>query len=461
MSTKRARTGYQELERASGHASEAIKREDGRILLVSHFDADGICAGAIMFEALSRLGKNFETRFVKQLEEPVLEELSREDHDLFVFTDLGSGQAHLLEKYLSGKRIVIVDHHQPSDGTESNGKGIVHVNPHLVGIDGKDSISGAGVSFLVAMGMCPSIEPLVELALVGATGDTQKRNGAFNGINKVLLERALELGVIEKRTGLRIFGRYTKPIHQAIASCREPVLPGLSGNESRVVQLLSTLGIPLKKEDGEWTTLGDLSPEQEKRLATAIIIETGLRENNGLIGPLYILSRGLEIREFATMLNACGRLGYAMEGLDLCLGRRDSIEEINTEYRRRVANYLEWFQRNEDKWESRDGVLIVYGGDDVHESMIGTLSSILSFSRSERVVIGFANAEEPGMVKVSARCKKDLEDINLGEAVRMAASSVGGEGGGHPLAAGAKIPAGRERDFAEMMVEALSTEARR
>ncbi len=52
-------------------------------------------------------------------------------------------------------------------------------------------------------------------------------------------------------------------------------------------------------------------------------------------------------------------------------------------------------------------------------------------------------------MKVSARAPRNLlaKGLNLAEVLRDAAASVGGEGGGHNIAAGATIPRGSEEEF--------------
>ena len=81
--------------------------------------------------------------------------------------------------------------------------------------------------------------------------------------------------------------------------------------EARIRSVLQELGIKLKKENGEWRTLRDLTEEEQKRLASGIIAE---RVNGGqpnaewIFGDVYeLLDKGGECRdanEFATILNA-------------------------------------------------------------------------------------------------------------------------------------------------------------
>jgi RecJ-like exonuclease len=66
-------------------------------------------------------------------------------------------------------------------------------------------------------------------------------------------------------------------------------------------------------------------------------------------------------------------------------------------------------------------------------------------------IIGLATSEQG--IKVSARGNHDLivRGLNLARALSEAASAVGGAGGGHDIAAGATIPAGREQEFLALL----------
>ncbi len=56
-----------------------------------------------------------------------------------------------------------------------------------------------------------------------------------------------------------------------------------------------------------------------------------------------------------------------------------------------------------------------------------------------------------GVAKISARCSKllFLKGLDLGEAIREAADSVGGEGGGHAVACGAQVDDDKVDEFLE------------
>ncbi|MCK5233857.1 MAG: DHH family phosphoesterase, partial [Candidatus Aenigmarchaeota archaeon] len=389
-------------------------------------------------------GKNFEVNFIRQLDADAAKQLSEKDATLWIFADIGSGQLDILRDYFLDKKIIILDHH-PVYGDEWNG--LVHVNPFLEDIDGTKHISGAGVVYLVARGISSSARSMVEFAVAGACGDMQFVNGTMHGINSILLEEAEVSGRIKIETGLLFFGRYTRPIHKAIANSTEPYITGITGNRRAVLQLLSSLKIPLK--DGErWRTISDLSYDEEKKLATALVIEEAFSGNNAsnIIGKNFRLENGFELKELASALNACGRLEEPLEGMKLCLGLPNSAENLIREHKRSVAKALFWASENMQKFQRTKSALYIVAGDNIPGNTIGTIVSILSKRNSQLIVFGFANMKDA--VKVSARADGSAADLNC--ITREAAEKVGGTGGGHRSAAGSKIPKGSEEKYTEV-----------
>jgi single-stranded-DNA-specific exonuclease len=124
-------------ELKSTSPSEAIR-------LISHLDADGISAASIIIRALNRMNRKYALSIVQQLDDSVAFSLSKEQYKTFIFTDIGSGQVSLLEKYLPEKRIFILDHHEIDRNAKEN-QNIFQINPHQFGIEGSTDISGAGV----------------------------------------------------------------------------------------------------------------------------------------------------------------------------------------------------------------------------------------------------------------------------------------------------------------------------
>ncbi|PSH00151.1 MAG: recombinase RecJ, partial [Nanohaloarchaea archaeon SW_4_43_9] len=162
----------EEILEAAEPAAEKLRNFDGKIRLVGQYDADGISATAIAYRMLERLGKDFEYEILKQLYEEDVERIAEEDEDLILFVDIGSGQSEVVQKHIvekAAKEVIISDHHEPQIEGD-----FIHINPHFNGIDGGESISAAGTTYLLAEAVDEENIDLVKYALIGATGDVQK-----------------------------------------------------------------------------------------------------------------------------------------------------------------------------------------------------------------------------------------------------------------------------------------------
>ncbi|EGQ42780.1 MAG: DHHA1 domain protein [Candidatus Nanosalina sp. J07AB43] len=75
------------------------------------------------------------------------------------------------------------------------------------------------------------------------------------------------------------------------------------------------------------------------------------------------------------------------------------------------------------------------------------------------VVMGVAQAEKD-KVKVSSRAEKAAVEngLNLGEIIDQICEELDGEGGGHNVAAGAKIPQENKEDFIQKLNQEVSEE---
>lgn len=453
-----------------------IKSFSGEIRIVSHYDADGISAAAVLVKALSREDKQFHLSLINQLSESFLKELAGEKRGMIIFTDLGSGYLDMLQEYLTtGKdtEVVVLDHHQVEG--ELRDANLYHVNSVDFGIT--ENISGSGLAYLLARAMSPENRDLSQLGIIGAIGDSQIGSiggkWGLHGLNKEILKDAESVSKIRVRKGLRLWGRHTRPIHKTLQYSVDPYIPGITGSESACVQFLQELGIEVK-ENGRWRTLADLSEEENQRLASGIIAERIRNEHADpelIFGDTYeLLDKEGELRdanEFATILNACGKMGKAYMGIAFCLNDADSGEamKILEGYRKEIGRAMSWFYRNPGSVRSTPNAVYIYGGKNISEHIISNVVSIINRSClefngvkgiCEKPVFAFADTED-GKVKVSARISDALVDdgIDLKEVIVRVTNDIGGEGGGHKGAAGARISKEDEGRFISMVEEIL------
>ena len=453
-------------------AADSILSHRGEIRVVSHYDADGISSASIMTVSLMRAAKRFHLTLVKQLTENVITELAAEKGKFIVFLDLGAGQIELIKRHMPDTDVIIIDHHQQDGSIE--GSRILHVNPMDYGI--KEDMSGSGATYIVSRAMNPQNRDLSGIAVIGAIGDSQTGSigdkWGLYGINREILKDAVETRKIRLSKGLRIWGRESRPLHKALAFSVDPYIPNVSGSESQAVQFLNELGIPLKNDRGEWRTLNDLTDDEQKKLASGIIAERvrGRQPNaEWIFGDVYdLLDKGRDCRdagEFATLLNACGKMGRAYLGVELCLNVPKAFLEVKwvmEKYRRSVGSAVRWIHEqieagNREVIKNRRYLWYVLAGSRINEHIISNVISIVEKSMSTgKPVFAFADAEDG--VKVSARASDELvkKGVNLKIVCSRAAAKVGGHGGGHSGAAGALIPKGSEETFISAADEILT-----
>jgi len=463
------------LDEEACNVAEVLASVPDDVLIVSHLDADGLSSGGIMMQALLRAGLSPMIRIVKQLDEGVVTEISSHPFRSVVFTDLGSGQKPLLQN-LKEKRVVVVDHHQPavSESATATRAEIFEFNPHLYGFDGASEISASGTAYLLAVKMDEANKDLADLAIVGALGDLQDKGAqsTLTGLNAKIVAEAEKAGLLKVKKGLKLYGFESRPLIQCMSYSFDPYLPGLTGDEGACLKFLKGLGVEPRKGDGSWRSIADLPMDELKLVINGLIkylISQGLPSNEAekIVGAIYIFACEAadgplrDAREFASSINACGRLGRYGLGVSIAMGDRETAYEelkgIMQEYRKTISGYLNWVEKNKGSAiKILPHIQALFGGKCIDDKMIGTVISIALSTKPflmDRPIVGFANSS--GVVKVSARGTAELvkKGLNLGNIMKEAAEVVGGAGGGHNIAAGAQIPEGEEEVFLKIADE--------
>jgi len=449
----------------------SIPKKD-TVRIIGHLDADGICASSIMINAMTKLNRKYTLTILPTITEETLNQLNYESEKYFVFVDLGSGSLDIVGKALPTKQILILDHHQPQSDTKYDN--ITQVNPHLYGVDGSSEISGAGVVFLFTQELTDNSE-MSRIAIVGAIGDVQENNG-FKKLNSEILEVALKKKLIEVHKGLKFFGLQTRPIYKLLQYSSDIIIPDVTGTESGAISFLQSLGIDPRTKNG-WKKLSDLNEEEKKKLIAAIIMKSNDPRPESIFSNNYLLigeqddSPFRDAKEFATLLNSCGRLNKASIGIGACLNdkkmKKMAVDNL-MQYRREIVNAINWYKDNakSDKIIKKKNILIINAEEEVLPTMIGTLGSILSKSQDiekNTFILSLARNDD-NTTKISLRITGNPDTINLKEVIKMIIEKTeNGSSGGHSFAAGAVIDTDFEEKFigvAEKVLSEMAVEER-
>lgn len=447
---------YEQAAKAAKIIKENVSKERS-IRVVSHIDADGLSAASIMGKTLEQLEAFFRIRIVKQLDEELVEELSLEDQSLLIFTDLGSGCIDLVKAKLSAHEVIILDHHQPMHVSFSK---LCHVNPHTYGFDGSKEISGSGITYLVSKAINGNNIDLAPLAVVGALGDAQDKTEkkSLVSLNENIAKDAVDSGYMKVESDLIFYGRETRPVHKAIAYTINPFIPGLSGEEDKCLGFLVNLGITLKEND-RWRSIGDLTVEEKQKIFSEIAKYLSTRRSpdtqvTNLIGAVYTLTkedRGTPLRdarEYASLLNACGRMNKSGLGVSIGIGCRGNVVDealiIFGEYKKTLSEHLNWVTRTPRSIERLENINVINGSGIIDELMLSVVASILvssNFFDDVKPLVAITTGENKTL-KISGRIplSSKKSKLNLGTIFQEASIKVKGIGGGHDVAAGAQLP---------------------
>lgn len=435
--------------------------------VVHHIDADGVSSGAIAKTALARAGIAHRLLAVKSLDEHHLRIVEESRPEALWFCDLGS----TTHGRFTGLPKVVCDHHQlVRDGNEEFAG---HVNPLLDGLDGGE-ISGAGCALLVALAFDARNVDLLPMALVGAAADLQdRRERRFVGANSAILEHGKLLGLVEERQDLTWYGCETRPLRKFLTLATDPEIPTVSRDGRGVERMFADLGIPLQADGRErtWSRLDDDERRAVRSRLVEIFLDCGLGERierlfrqvvNFTEEPRGSPTR--EPQEFGTLLNSTARYGRPEIGLAVAAGDRGAAFQeslgLLLDHRRHLAGALDAFARS--AIHEATGLQWLHLRDQVRDTVIGIVCGMALDSlglRRDLVLVGLAWTPD-GRTKISARAPHELGGrVDLSVALReAAAAAVGGQGGGHPGAAGATIPRACEAEFVRALDERLAAQ---
>ena len=420
-----------------------------KIHVVSHFDTDGITSLTIFSKTLERLGKQFSTKIVKALDQKEIDSFPKDR--IIMILDLGSGSLDLLSK--SENKIFIIDHHEINSKIPKN---ITIFNPHL--IKNSESLCSAELTYLISKEISEDNKNLAHLAILGMVGDVMGTK--INKTRNLILKDSN----VQVKRGLLIYPS-TRPLDRALEYSSRPFIPGVTGNLSGTFEILKEAGI--EKTGKKYKALIDLNEREMKDLTTAVMLRLSSKELSDYLGNLYLIKLFNKIedaREISAMINACSRMGQPEIALMLCLGNseaRKKAERIHIKYRQQIISGLKYIENN-GNIQGREYV-IINAKDNIKDTIIGTLTSILSFSSSYKegtIIVGMAYNDNH--IKVSTRMagrNKSSSSRNLKQLMDSITNTLGrGDSGGHQHAAGCTVQFEDEDKFIDLIKKNLEFE---
>lgn len=414
-----------------------------RIRVISHYDADGITAAAIICKALYRAGFDFHASLMRNPFDKGLERVSKEGNELIIFIDMGSGQIETIDQF--DCRVIIIDHHQYLKKETS--ENLLQINANLCCINGNYEACGATLALSLAKTLNLKNIDLASLAIAGAIGDKQYIGG-IKGFNKEILDEALKEELLKENIEIKLYG---DTLFDAIFYSVDPYYSGISGNKKGIHELLERLN--LKKD----VKIEDLDGEKKKQLQSFLmfkLIRNGCEKNilDTVIRPRYKSDMiDCELERFADLLDSCGKGGNRGLGLALCMGDEKAFEQAITlekEYKQKILDELLILEKNGVK--EKKSFRYFYSKDSSLGGVIGGIATNFILDKKMPLISIVRKNDE---LHVSCRGNQYLvkKGLDLGFAMKKAAEKLGGHGGGHKIASGATINSDKEEEFLDIV----------
>jgi single-stranded-DNA-specific exonuclease len=420
-----------------------------QITVISHFDTDGITSAAIFSKALKRWQKKFSLKIVKGLESEFIKELP--ESNILIFLDLASNSLEEIAK--KNTEVFILDHHELASPETPLPKNVTMINPVL---NNNEPLCTAAICYLFAKTLSPQNTDLSTLAVIGMVGDMHEKH-----LSKSYDEIIKDSQTTVKK-GLLLYPS-TRPINKALEYSSNPYIPGVTGSQTGVMELLRDAELSKPSQSNGYKALYELTEEEMSNLITAIMLRLKSSvDTHEFIGNLYLVkffNKLEDSRELSALINACSRLGSPEVSLGFCLGSlksKQEAEKLYIKYKQNLVSGLKYVSES----EKIQGKMyeIINAKDNIKDTIIGTIASIISHSPSyEKGTVIIALAYNEDKIKVSARIA-GREGRNVRDVLHKVVVPLGGEVGGHPQAAGCLIEKDKEELFISELKKQLEIE---
>ena len=178
------------------------RNEGRRVMIYGDYDVDGVCASAILWEALGQFGLEREVYIPDRHEEgyglnlAAVEKLA-DEHQVLLTVDCGIASVNEVAAAKErGMAVIVTDHHRHGD-TLPPADGVI--SP-LLGDYGFPYLCGAGVAWKLALALVgQSATSLLDIAALATVADMVP----LTGENRVIVKYGLEKLAMTGRAGLR------------------------------------------------------------------------------------------------------------------------------------------------------------------------------------------------------------------------------------------------------------------
>ncbi|HSA35047.1 MAG TPA: DHH family phosphoesterase [Methanomassiliicoccales archaeon] len=427
-------------------------RECTEARVFSHNDADGIGAASVLTSMLVRAGKGSQTTMLKSFDLPAIQASLVKGVDLLIVADMGSSNLTALESL--GVKVIVLDHHRPEKDSEK----VMHLNPAVLKVDGARYACASTLSMLLAVTVDEGNWDLLPLSFAGMVGDRQHMQG-LSGVNAHLFNEGNKRNLVQEKKGSLL---PPGPIGEGLMRTSHPFIRGVSGDAQGITRLLQEANV---RPESTWDGLDEGGKRRLSSLISLRLLEQGcsLGSLEDELAPDYFFPQdNSRAYQLTRLINACGRVDETALGLSMLLGEKESRERADSLLKEYDEMLLNAAKRTAERGVSKEIAIQHFESQqrEVSSELCGLVMQWIGDQDKATICLTRMDKE----FKVSSRGTRKLVDkdgLDLSVAMRDAAASVGGVGGGHNIASGASIPLGKDIDFIQALDAIISKQMNR
>jgi single-stranded-DNA-specific exonuclease len=333
--------GARELKNHLFNKSQKLLKEieqNKDIFILSNSTVDGLISGSIILKSIYNNKRNATIRCTSEKIENIIEEILKENHDFYIFTDFNSDIIENIDKIFHKGNYLFIN----IDPTNKSNNSIYEniINPWLYDLNGKEEISTSGLSYFLIKNFDRNSHESSYLPIISAISKDQDigENRALVGLNDEILQTSLKSNIIEQQKRLTISEIETMPITNVLENNIIHYIKEITWNKESSLKVIKDSHLPSSLE-GNIKSFNELNEKEFIMLYESI--EKFLQENSKLknkkiikellFGYNYILldeENGDFLKNtmsFVKVINICLNSKKNGLALSLCLGDRGEI----------------------------------------------------------------------------------------------------------------------------------------
>jgi hypothetical protein len=407
------------------------------IFIYVNSTVDGIISGSILLRSIFNNAGNATVRCVSEEKiESSMEEMLKEKHDFYIFTDFDSAIINIIEKVFDKQdNYLIINTDLISRSTNKSDEKII--NPWIYDINGHVEVNSSGLAYFLVKNFDRKTENLSYLPIISAISKNQDSGNdkSLLGLNNEILQIALESEIVDQKKRLDISELEDIPITKVLENNIVHYIKEITWDNKVSSKIIRDAQIQVNDGDGKIKLFKELDEKDFIRIYESIT--RYLEENSKLndirivkeilFGYSYILNNEEDkgylknSKSFVKVIDLCINAKKNALALSLCIGDRGGktlkdIQEL-------VLNHNSFIKKTSsqifrEKWRFYDDRTTVFiNGEGIVDSYNVNLFILFlerSISFADRLIcLRIIDSEEYYKVILTKTkfCNIDLENI--------------------------------------------------